>query len=191
MSILNFCFSFYTRFVETELTKHQLSACERWGFNFVHGYPLVDHKQYIWERVQSTNAIPQMYALSRAAHVRQISNSSVTASSSSSSIDLHSTFNDLLDERAERSNRAREILDLSSEDEIMEKSRLSIETATGTSTTTTTTSSATVNTEQQTHHNQQQPTAQRCSPREKRQPRITGQCSYIHKYRYFFLFSPH
>lgn len=150
-----------------------MAACERWGFNFLHGHPVADHKQYSWERVPPTNSMPQMYTLSRAAHVREMSMSTST-----------SAFNDLLDERAERSNRN---MDTSSEDESMmaavEQTRLSQlvadelqAAATATEAAAKEAAAAIVATKSASSiSTPQSPLLPRSSPREKRQPRITGE----------------
>lgn len=145
--------SFDYSFVEKELTKHHVAACDRWGFNFVHGYPLADHKQYIWERVPPTTTIPQMYTLSRAAHVRISSAAAVAAANLASS--LESTYTDLLDERAEKSNRPAP--------EIIDRLELPMEAEASTATTTTTTPSSPMQMKL------------RGSTNEKRQPKITGE----------------
>lgn len=47
-------------------------ACKRWGFDFRNGYPIGGNSQYIWERVSFNDFIPEMYTLSRAAHLREL-----------------------------------------------------------------------------------------------------------------------
>lgn len=133
---------YYYRFVETELTKHQLDASKRWGFNFLMGYPLPDNNRYMWERVPPTNSIPEMYTLSRAAHVREMPHVNQT------------DYNELLDERADRSNHNERIISLA--DKPIENP------STGLTSTVPTATTASANSPKHT------------STREKRQPRITG-----------------
>lgn len=104
------------RFAEEELAKHQVSASQRWGFDFARGVPLSDTKLFLWERVMPDNEIPEMYTLSRAAHIRPIDDllqSPVKRNHHSSS------YIDMLDELAERSNNhamTNNVHDLSFED---------------------------------------------------------------------------
>ncbi|CAD7088931.1 unnamed protein product [Hermetia illucens] len=80
------------RTFENELDRHHDTACKKWGFDFRSGYPLSNHNQYIWERVSYTEFIPEVYTLSRAAHVREVP-------------EFEPTERDLLmDERAAREN---------------------------------------------------------------------------------------
>lgn len=131
-----------------------MAACDRWGFNFIHGYPLADHKQYIWERVPPTTTIPQMYTLSRAAHVRISSAAAVAAANLASS--LESTYTDLLDERAEKSNRPAP--------QITDRLEVPMDAEAPTAPTTTPSSPMQMKLRGSTH--------------EKRQPKITGEFSY-------------
>ncbi|XP_037825175.1 cyclin-dependent kinase inhibitor 1B [Lucilia sericata] len=57
-----------------ELEKHQEKAAKKWGFDFRNGSPLSANSQYIWERVSSQESCiaPEMYTLTRAAHVRPV-----------------------------------------------------------------------------------------------------------------------
>lgn len=106
------------RFAEEELAKHQLAASQRWGFDFARGQPLEDTKLYLWERVPPTNDIPEMYTLSRAAHIRSIDND-LTKSPNKRRHYRTSSYIDLLDERSELSNKHKptnNLLDLSFED---------------------------------------------------------------------------
>ncbi|XP_053961858.1 cyclin-dependent kinase inhibitor 1 [Anastrepha ludens] len=76
-----------------ELDKHQERAIKKWGFDFRNGLPLPSNTQFVWERIsyqESTHA-PEVYTLTRAAHVRP-------APVVPCSADL------LMDERAEREN---------------------------------------------------------------------------------------
>lgn len=102
-----------------------MSASQKWGFDFVRGCPLDDTKLFLWERVPPTNEIPEMYALSRAAHMRPIEPSDRTPSKkhrrNHHSSARRDSFLDLYDELHERSNRYSDsgksnILDLSFED---------------------------------------------------------------------------
>lgn len=129
-----------------------MAACDRWGFNFVHGYPLADHKQYIWERVPPTTTIPQMYTLSRAAHVR-ISSAAAVAAAANLASSLESTYTDLLDERADKSNRPAP--------EITDRLEVPMEAEAATASTTTPSSPLQMKL--------------RGSSSEKRQPKITGE----------------
>lgn len=112
--------SFRYRFAEEELAKHQMAASERWGFDFVRGKPLDDTKLFLWERVPPTNDIPEMYTLSRAAHIRHIEAEHQMRSPSKQRRQYRtSSYIDLLDERSEQSNNhiaLNNVLDLSFED---------------------------------------------------------------------------
>lgn len=96
-----------------------MSASQKWGFDFVRGCPIEDTKLFLWERVPPTNEIPEMYALSRAAHIRPI-DPDRTPSKKRRHV-RRDSFLDLYDELAERSNRydasaKNNVLDLSFED---------------------------------------------------------------------------
>lgn len=85
-----------TKIFTEEIEKHQEKAMKRWGFDFRTGVPACPtNSQYIWERVsyQESSVVPEMYTLTRAAHVRPEQ--------------AELTSNDvLMDERAERENLA-------------------------------------------------------------------------------------
>ncbi|XP_022229771.2 cyclin-dependent kinase inhibitor 1 [Drosophila obscura] len=55
-----------------ELERHQEMATQKWGFNFRAGCPLADSSSFTWELVsfQESSFAPNMYTLTRAAHVR-------------------------------------------------------------------------------------------------------------------------
>lgn len=76
-----------------ELDKQQDRAIKKWGFDFRNGSPLTTNTQFVWERIsyQESNRAPEVYTLTRAAHVRP-------APVVPSNADL------LMDERAEREN---------------------------------------------------------------------------------------
>ncbi|XP_017468319.1 PREDICTED: cyclin-dependent kinase inhibitor 1B [Rhagoletis zephyria] len=76
-----------------ELDKHQEHAIKKWGFDFRNGSPLTTNTQFVWERIsyQESTFAPEVYTLTRAAHVRP-------APVVPCSADL------LMDERAEREN---------------------------------------------------------------------------------------
>lgn len=98
-----------------------MAASQRWGFDFVRGKPLDDTKLFLWERVPPTNDIPEMYTLSRAAHIRNIEADQQMRSPSKRRQYRTSSYIDLLDERSEQSNHQNHIavnnvLDLSFED---------------------------------------------------------------------------
>lgn len=96
-----------------------MAASERWGFDFVRGKPMEDTKLFLWERVPPTNDIPEMYTLSRAAHIRHIDADHQMRSPSKRRQYRTSSYIDLLDERSEQSNNhiaASNVLDLSFED---------------------------------------------------------------------------
>uniref|UniRef100_A0A0K8TRC4 Putative cyclin-dependent kinase inhibitor n=1 Tax=Tabanus bromius TaxID=304241 RepID=A0A0K8TRC4_TABBR len=76
-----------------QIESHQKAAAQRWGFDFLNGRPVVGHKQFIWEPLQISEFIPEMYTLSRAAHVREVPSLKATTSEE-----------ELLDERAARQN---------------------------------------------------------------------------------------
>jgi len=69
-------------------------ATQKWGFDFRAGCPLNEKSSFIWERVsfQESSFAPEMYTLTRAAHVRP------SADSSPSDMDV------LVNERSEREN---------------------------------------------------------------------------------------
>jgi len=69
-------------------------ATQKWGFDFRAGCPLTEKSSFIWERVsfQESSFAPEMYTLTRAAHVRP------SADSSPSDMDV------LVNERSEREN---------------------------------------------------------------------------------------
>lgn len=75
-----------------ELERHQELATQKWGFDFRAGCPLAEKSSFIWERVsfQESSFAPEMYTLTRAAHVRP--------ESSPSDMDV------LMNERSEREN---------------------------------------------------------------------------------------
>uniref|UniRef100_A0A1I8PSG2 Cyclin-dependent kinase inhibitor domain-containing protein n=1 Tax=Stomoxys calcitrans TaxID=35570 RepID=A0A1I8PSG2_STOCA len=76
-----------------ELEKCHERASRKWGFDFRSGSPLSANSQYIWERVssQESHIAPEMYTLTRAAHVRP-------TPAPKTSLEM------LMDERAEREN---------------------------------------------------------------------------------------
>ncbi|KAH8418679.1 hypothetical protein KR222_009627 [Zaprionus bogoriensis] len=94
-----------TNAFSAELERHQELATQKWGFDFRADRPLNANGSYIWERVssQESNFAPQMYTLTRAAHVR----SDVVASD----MDM------LLMERADRENLANSSLDSNTDNE--------------------------------------------------------------------------
>lgn len=115
------------RFAEEELAKHQIAASQKWGFDFVRGCPLEDPKLFLWQRVPPTNEIPEMYALSRAAHIRPIDPDRTPSkkrrhTQQQQQQQRRDSFLDLYDELHERSNRYHNdsdksnLLDLSFED---------------------------------------------------------------------------
>lgn len=103
-----------------------MSASQKWGFDFVRGCPLDDTKLFLWERVPPTNEIPEMYALSRAAHIRPIEPDRTPSKKRRHHHHHHhharrDSFLDLYDELHDRSNRYNDsgknnVLDLSFED---------------------------------------------------------------------------
>lgn len=68
-------------------------ATQKWGFDFRAGCPLVEKSPFVWERVsyQESSFAPEMYTLTRAAHVRPVESSP-------------SDMDTLLNERSEREN---------------------------------------------------------------------------------------
>lgn len=83
------------------------------------GCPLEETKLFLWERVPPTNEIPEMYALSRAAHIRPIDPDRTPSKKRRNT--RRDSYLDLYDELAERSNRyvdtsKNNVLDLSFED---------------------------------------------------------------------------
>lgn len=98
-----------------------MAATQRWGFDFVRGQPLEDTKLFLWERVPPTNDIPEMYTLSRAAHIRHIEADQQMRSPSKRRQYRTSSYIDLLDERSEQSNKhiaVSNVLDLSFEEDV-------------------------------------------------------------------------
>lgn len=108
------------RFAQEELAKHQMSASQKWGFDFVRGCPIDDPSLYLWERVPPTNEIPEMYTLSRAAHMRPIEPIDRTPSKKRRNHQRRNSYFDMFDEMVAESNRynppKRNLLDLSFED---------------------------------------------------------------------------
>lgn len=86
-----------------ELERHQEMATQKWGFDFRTDRPLSANGSFIWERVSSQESTfaPQMYTLTRAAHVRNDVNASA----------MPSDMDTLLNERADRENLANSSLD--------------------------------------------------------------------------------
>ncbi|EDV37310.1 uncharacterized protein Dana_GF13384 [Drosophila ananassae] len=76
-----------------ELERHQEMATQKWGFDFRAGCPLAEKSPFVWERVsfQESSFAPEMYTLTRAAHVRPVESSP-------------SDMDTLLNERSEREN---------------------------------------------------------------------------------------
>ncbi|KAH8299687.1 hypothetical protein KR044_004596 [Drosophila immigrans] len=104
-----------TKLVETkspfnaELERHQEMATQKWGFDFRADRPLTANGSFIWERVSSQESTfaPQMYTLTRAAHVR----------SNSSASGMPSDMDALMNERADRENLANSSLDSNTDNE--------------------------------------------------------------------------
>ncbi|XP_034478700.1 uncharacterized protein LOC117784952 isoform X2 [Drosophila innubila] len=92
-----------------ELERHQEMATQKWGFDFRSDRPLSANGSFIWERVSSQESTfaPQMYTLTRAAHVRSDANDSAMASD----------MDTLLNERADRENLANSSLDSNTDNE--------------------------------------------------------------------------
>lgn len=78
------------------MEKHQEKAAKKWGFDFRNGSPLTANSQYIWERVstQESCIAPEMYTLTRVAHVRPLAPTPAPKT--------HMEM--LIDERADREN---------------------------------------------------------------------------------------
>ncbi|KAH8401597.1 hypothetical protein KR009_006743 [Drosophila setifemur] len=78
----------------SELERHQERATQKWGFDFRAGCPLGEKSSFIWERVsfQESSIAPEMYTLTRAAHVRPSEESTPNEMDS------------LLNERSQREN---------------------------------------------------------------------------------------
>ncbi|XP_004517524.1 cyclin-dependent kinase inhibitor 1B [Ceratitis capitata] len=81
------------RTLAAELDKHQDRASKKWGFDFRTGSPLTTNTQYVWERIsyQESTRAPEVYTLTRAAHVRPLPVEPCSA-------------DELMDKRAEREN---------------------------------------------------------------------------------------
>ncbi|EDW60487.1 uncharacterized protein dap [Drosophila virilis] len=90
-----------------ELERHQELATKKWGFDFRSDRPLATNASYIWERVstQESDYAPQMYTLTRAAHVRP------------DAYDSASDMDALLNERADRENLVNSSLDSNTDTE--------------------------------------------------------------------------
>lgn len=92
-----------------EVEQHQEKASKKWGFDFRTGNPLaIGNTQYIWERVQFVDVLPEMYTLTRAAHVREVPNAT--------------SFDHLMDERADRENSSLSALETDSCDDSQDES---------------------------------------------------------------------
>lgn len=88
-----------------ELERHQEMATQKWGFDFRADRPLNGNGSFIWERVssQESNFAPQMYTLTRAAHVR-------------SDVSEATDMDTLLMERADRENLVNSSMDSNNSD---------------------------------------------------------------------------
>ncbi|XP_017868334.1 PREDICTED: uncharacterized protein LOC108617149 [Drosophila arizonae] len=93
-------------FFSAELELQQERASQKWGFDFRADRPLASNASYNWQRVSSQESTfaPQMYTLTRAAHVRP-------AAGPASDMDV------LLNDRADRENSANSSLDASTDTE--------------------------------------------------------------------------
>lgn len=95
------------------MEKHHESARQKWGFDFRVGSPLPNASgKYVWERVdggEGSTFVPEMYTLTRSAHVRP----STTHHATDDFFELQM----LLDERFEREN-LQEVKISSAEDEV-------------------------------------------------------------------------
>lgn len=92
-----------------EIERHQEKASKKWGFDFRSGNPLATgNTQFIWERVQFADFLPEMYTLSRAAHVREVPNAT--------------SFDLLMDERADRENNSLSAIETDSCDDSQDES---------------------------------------------------------------------
>ncbi|XP_037941096.1 uncharacterized protein LOC119674046 [Teleopsis dalmanni] len=94
------------KYASDELEKNHEKAAKKWGFDFRNGMPIKCNSHFVWERVtfqEATNS-PEMYTLTRAAHVRPVTTPPTP-------IDL------LIDERAERENFISSATDTDSCDE--------------------------------------------------------------------------
>ncbi|XP_037953795.1 uncharacterized protein LOC119683967 isoform X2 [Teleopsis dalmanni] len=99
-------FSILHLYASDELEKNHEKAAKKWGFDFRNGMPIKCNSHFVWERVtfqEATNS-PEMYTLTRAAHVRPVTTPPTP-------IDL------LIDERAERENFISSATDTDSCDE--------------------------------------------------------------------------
>ncbi|KAL5288335.1 dap family protein [Megaselia abdita] len=56
---------------DDEIKQHQETATKKWGFDFRSGQPTTS-TTYSWERVVVPEIVPEMYTLTRAAHIREI-----------------------------------------------------------------------------------------------------------------------
>uniref|UniRef100_A0A1B0CB79 Putative cyclin-dependent kinase inhibitor n=1 Tax=Lutzomyia longipalpis TaxID=7200 RepID=A0A1B0CB79_LUTLO len=92
-------------FIQKELTKTQVEASKRWGFDFSRGQPLQEHSQFIWKRVPPT-VMPEMYTLSRAAHCREIPSGMDSDASDSEDV---SPAQELMNSRAHNEYRQQEM----------------------------------------------------------------------------------
>ncbi|GAB0086176.1 uncharacterized protein DMENIID0001_003360 [Sergentomyia squamirostris] len=93
-------------FIQRELTKSQVEATRRWGFDFMRGEPLPEHNQYQWKRIPPT-VMPEMYTLSRAAHCRELP-TTITSGDVSDCEDF-SPDQELMDSRAFNEHRNPEV----------------------------------------------------------------------------------
>ncbi|KAH8384758.1 hypothetical protein KR093_007792 [Drosophila rubida] len=125
-----------------ELERHQEVSTQKWGFDFRADRPLVTNGSFIWERVSSQESTyaPQMYTLTRAAHMR--TSSSANASATPSDMDV------LLNERADRENLANSSLDSNTDSEYDESLQLAASTSAAALTASSSSSSSCYSTQQ-------------------------------------------
>lgn len=60
------------RTFDEEIKQKQEMAAQKWGFDFRTGQPTTAPTCYSWERVSVPEIVPEMYTLTRAAHIREI-----------------------------------------------------------------------------------------------------------------------
>lgn len=106
ISILINIISIFSGFFSAELELQQERASQKWGFDFRADRPLASNASYNWQRVSSQESTfaPQMYTLTRAAHVRP-------------AVGPASDMEALLNDRADRENSANSSLDASTDTE--------------------------------------------------------------------------
>lgn len=91
------CLLLPNRLFDDEIKQQQETATKKWGFDFRTGQPTAS-PIYSWERVVVPEVVPEMYTLTRAAHIRE----NITEPPTEQDI--------LMDDRSTKENSIEEIL---------------------------------------------------------------------------------